>query len=534
MAEQNNLTLTGLQALPFNEVPAQLYLEIKDPTSANYNTRPYKNFQIGTFWLNTNNQNLWYLADILNSPKKEGNWIQLSSGAGDLITLTGNTGGAVGPTGSNINVIGDLVGINIVGTPGISTLTVSLVGGGIAAQSFLTDDTLISTPSAGGQLRVGGLGNIITSSPGSAHTLDVSLTGLTQHFVLVGGVSGTSITPVTPTANTGWVLTSNGLGSDPSFQVNAAAGDVSTLTGNSGGAVGPTAGNINVIGDGTSITVVGNPGTSTLTISTVAGAIGAHTFHTDSGDAVEVGGAITIHGGNNISTSGAGSTVTVNVSGTTNHTLQVGNATGSLTSLAAATNGQLPIGSTGANPVIATLTAGTNISITNGAGSITIASGILPSSFSAYLGTSATNQTGNNATVTVPFDTIVFDTHSDYNTGTNLFTAPQAGVYQFNTTVVVSNLSSAMTSGFWSFVIAGTGVSVGAWGLVRANPFVEMDSVSGFWRYNGGLCTYMNSGDTIKVSLLVQGGAGNTATILGGAGGSGGPNGCWFSGCRIG
>lgn len=43
-------------------------------------------------------------------------------------------------------------------------------------------------------------------------------------------------------------------------------GGVATLTGNSGGAVGPTAGNINVLG-GTGITVTGNPGTSTLTIT---------------------------------------------------------------------------------------------------------------------------------------------------------------------------------------------------------------------------------------------------------------------------
>ena len=41
---------------------------------------------------------------------------------------------------------------------------------------------------------------------------------------------------------------------------------VSTLTGNSGGAVGPTANNINVIG-ANGIVVAGNPGTSTLTIS---------------------------------------------------------------------------------------------------------------------------------------------------------------------------------------------------------------------------------------------------------------------------
>ena len=54
--------------------------------------------------------------------------------------------------------------------------------------------------------------------------------------------------------------------------------------------------------------------------------------------------------------------------------LQVGNGTGTMTQLGVATNGQLPIGSTGADPVLATITAGTGISVTNGAGSITIAS----------------------------------------------------------------------------------------------------------------------------------------------------------------
>lgn len=47
---------------------------------------------------------------------------------------------------------------------------------------------------------------------------------------------------------------------------------VETLTGNSGGAVGPTGNNINVVGSG-SVTVAGNPGTSTLTISTTGGGI---------------------------------------------------------------------------------------------------------------------------------------------------------------------------------------------------------------------------------------------------------------------
>ena len=49
--------------------------------------------------------------------------------------------------------------------------------------------------------------------------------------------------------------------------------DIETLTGNAGGAVGPTGYNINVVGDGTTIDVTGNPGTSTLTISAMTNAM---------------------------------------------------------------------------------------------------------------------------------------------------------------------------------------------------------------------------------------------------------------------
>jgi len=45
------------------------------------------------------------------------------------------------------------------------------------------------------------------------------------------------------------------------------SGQVQTITGNSGGPLTPIGGNINVVGDGTSITAVGNPGTATDTLS---------------------------------------------------------------------------------------------------------------------------------------------------------------------------------------------------------------------------------------------------------------------------
>lgn len=56
---------------------------------------------------------------------------------------------------------------------------------------------------------------------------------------------------------------------------------------------------------------------------------------------------------------------------TTNHNILIGATSNGITNLAL-TNGQLAIGSTGADPVAATLTAGTGVGIVNGAGTITV------------------------------------------------------------------------------------------------------------------------------------------------------------------
>src|SRR6185437_7717228 len=63
----------------------------------------------------------------------------------------------------------------------------------------------------------------------------------------------------------------------------------------------------------------------------------------------------------------------------TAHSLLLGQGTSAVTALGASTNGQIAIGSTGADPVLAAISAGSGISVTNGAGSITVAasSGLL-------------------------------------------------------------------------------------------------------------------------------------------------------------
>jgi hypothetical protein len=240
--------------------------------------------------------------------------------------------------------------------------SISVAGGG-GATSFV-EDVGAATPAAGVINILGGTG-ITTAGAGNTVTISLSgggvavehLTGTTggqlnpdinNNFNLLAGVVAAGTTPVAIAGSVS-TLTTNiqtsqaiaaadatkiGLSNFDSgsfavaatgFVTLAGAGALKTLTGNSGGAISPTANNINTVGTG-SITIAG-----------------------------------------------AGSTLTTQLTGLTNHSLLVGAGTATITNLGVASNGQLPIGSAGADPTLATLTAGTGISITNGAGSITIA-----------------------------------------------------------------------------------------------------------------------------------------------------------------
>lgn len=148
-----------------------------------------------------------------------------------------------------------------------------------------------------------------------------------------------------------------------------------TFTGNSGGSVGPDgSNNVNIVGDGTTITVAGNPGLNTLTISAIGSGIVTSLRTQDGNIVTPTAGVINLAGGNNLTTTGTigPDTATISLSGITQHSLQVGGAANALTQLGVAADGQLPIGSVGANPVLANLSAGSGISITNGPGSILI------------------------------------------------------------------------------------------------------------------------------------------------------------------
>ena len=126
------------------------------------------------------------------------------------------------------------------------------------------------------------------------------------------------------------------------------------------------------------------------------------------------------------------------------------------------TNGQVIIGSTGAFPVAATITAGTNITVTNGAGSITIAATNEPGPFTEVSTTSQTiavnnRYSANNAglvTFTLPATGALGDTFELMGKGAGKFAIAQNANQQINfcslqTTVGVGGSLTAIQQYNW-------------------------------------------------------------------------------------
>jgi len=154
------------------------------------------------------------------------------------------------------------------------------------------------------------------------------------------------------------------------------SGPVDTLTGDSGGAIGPTGGTINVLGTANQITSIGSGHTITWSL------IGPYTPATYTSHGVLVGA-----GTSSIVALTAGSTGQVLIgstganpafgalgvnSGLTSHGVLLGENNSALVATTAGSNGQVLLGSTGADPAFGTLTSSTGVTFTTGAASLAI------------------------------------------------------------------------------------------------------------------------------------------------------------------
>jgi hypothetical protein len=325
--------LTGLNPLAYLGVnpsganaPAQAITDDRDPT-----VNDYDGFDIQCQWLNKVTYETWIL---VNKANFIATWVQLSSSAGDVETLTGNIGGAVSPTGSNINVVGSGVYV-FDGNPGTSTLT--LTDNGEVATNYVADSG-IAQPSANSINIIGGL-NITTSA--ATDTVTIDLNGTTNHAVQIGNATN-SLTSITVGGDGQVLIAANS--ADPAF---------STLT-SSGG------------------TIVFTPGANTLNLEAVLNP-GSLQIDCDSGSASPVAGILNVIGGDNITTTGSGNTIEASVSGTSDHAVQIGNSVGSLTSITVGGDGQVLIAANAADPAFSTLTSiGGSIVFTPGPNSLNL------------------------------------------------------------------------------------------------------------------------------------------------------------------
>lgn len=316
-----------------NVFPQPIVLE-KNPTTTNL-------AQIGQLWINRSTNGAFILTSIAANVAT---WVSIIGGATNLLTLTGNSGGAVAATANNITVVGTGT-VSVAGNPGTSTLTIS------------------NTPPT------------ITGNSGGA----VSPTA--NNYTLVGsGIINVTGNPGTSTLTIS--ATTTGL--------------IQTLTGNSGGAVGPGGNNINIVGSGT-VSVTGNPGTNTLTI-TNAGSVSI-SFPTDAGTATPSAGVLNVFGSHGINTAGAGNNVTVAV----NNALTLGDlspiATGSnaltcTTGDIAITAGNLKLPNTAASDAEGEIIIGGNRFLSNFG---TVNTFVGSQSGNVTLSGNATNNTGVGA-----------------------------------------------------------------------------------------------------------------------------------------
>lgn len=208
-------------------------------------------------------------------------------------------------------------------------------------------------------------------------------------------------------------------------------GEILSLTGNSGGAVsGDGSGNVNVVGDNTTgINTVGNLVANTLTLQGIASSttqVGTTAYATNVLAAAQLSTTTALTPAN-ITSMFSTNYLPATQGGTglnspTAHSLLVAEGASAFTVLGVATNGQLPIGSTGADPVLGNLTSSnSSITVTNGAGTISLTAGAaLATSYSCDTGSAVPaanvltlaggigcSTTGAASTVTVDLDASV-------------------------------------------------------------------------------------------------------------------------------
>jgi len=251
-------------------------------------------------------------------------------------------------------------------------------------------------------------------------------------------------------------------------------------------------------------------------------------------------------------TSGISGTLPVANGGTglatlTANSLFVGNGTSALTALGVATNGQIPIGRTGLSPVLATLTAGTNVTVTNASGAITIAASLTTltanlngAGYNIY-GLGWLSGDGQNEGIAINAAGKVFIGSSlptafyNYDLNVNNGIGLNGSIIQYismgssatpSTLLMQGATTTSASTGGSLILIAGTGTAIANGGIAYLSGGDSAGSFGGGGVVLTGGATATGTGGNISLNAGTTSGAGtggnislNPGTTVGGTGG---------------
>lgn len=239
-----------------NAFPIRKWLDAsRDPVSGA--NGDYKNFQVFDLWVNDSNDTAWIMVDKTAS---SGTWIQMASSGTGILTITGDSGGAVGADGANnINLLSGS-NLTVTGSPGTNTLTITLDG---TVASSYPADVGTAIPAAG-VLNIVGTGGTTTIGAGNTITVVSGPTIPTQFDTDAG--TATPALNILNVVGDGVIDTS---GAGNTVTINAGATIATTYTADSGSAT-PAANNLNILGSGATST---SGAGSTITITSTGGAL---------------------------------------------------------------------------------------------------------------------------------------------------------------------------------------------------------------------------------------------------------------------
>ena len=269
----------------------------------------------------------------------------------------------------------------------------------------------------------------------------------------------------------------------------------------------------NITSLGGTINITNGPNSINLEAS---GTAALQTLTGDSGVATQASGDIIVTGGTNLNTSATGAVLTVNMddSVTLGGTLTLSalgagvvqtNSSGVVTSSNGA-NGQVLIGG-GTAPAWANITSSdSSVTVTNGANTIDLVVAVNNpnlSGFSAYVSSGVNNVTGDDSEYTVIFNAENFDSGSNYDASTGVYTCPVDGKYFFGGKCDLRVNSSS--GGYYAraMIVASAGTPTTTYGLALPTR----RRASNYYGYDGDISLSceavlsLSAGDTVRFKV---------------------------------